>query len=461
MFVAGSIPVKFTSGSNLPFNSRVATTKGFSDMAHDKDQPSAAAHLDADAQAGVAGYAWIVLAACFLITTLTYAGSYSFGLFFKPLRNEFGWSSAATSGVFSLFMFCYCLFGIFTGWAVDRLGPRVTVIAGGICLGFGFFLSGTVHKLWQIYLTYGVLAGAGMSSVYGPVMTTASRWFRSKQGLALGIVSSGIGLGTFVGPPIFGRIIPACGWRFSYIAGGIGIGSIMVLLGTLLKKDPVHAAELDSSRGEVTFGEHRKERSSPDDWSAREIICTKPFWLYATVYVMVGFGLQMMLGHLVPYMQERYGLLSSAAAAIFSVVGIASAMGRLIMGGASDYLGSRKSLALSLLTEGVAVVLIMIAAQPWMLYPFGILLGFGYGGHAPQFPALVRQLFGIKRLGRNLGLQQIFYGAGALIGPFTAGWLFDRTGNYTPPFAIAAVALILAAWVSLSLKRPAEWDADR
>jgi len=153
-------------------------------MTRDSGQSAVAAAAEADAGASAAGYAWIVLAVCFLITTLTYAGSYSFGLFFKPLRAEFGWSSAQTSGVFSLFMFCYCLFGVVTGLAVDRLGPRITVVAGGLCLGSGFLLSGMVHKLWQIYLSYGLLAGAGMSSVYAPVLTTASRWFRQKQGMA-------------------------------------------------------------------------------------------------------------------------------------------------------------------------------------------------------------------------------------------------------------------------------------
>ena len=111
-------------------------------MTRDSDQPAVAAVAGADREAGTSGYAWVVLAVCFLITTLTYAGSYSFGLFFNPLRAEFGWSSAQTSGVFALFMFCYCIFGIFSGWAVDRIGPRITTIAGGLCLGLGFLLRG-------------------------------------------------------------------------------------------------------------------------------------------------------------------------------------------------------------------------------------------------------------------------------------------------------------------------------
>ena len=428
-------------------------------MTRDSDQPAVAAVAGTDREAGTSGYAWVVLAVCFLITTLTYAGSYSFGLFFNPLRAEFGWSSAQTSGVFALFMFCYCIFGIFSGWAVDRIGPRITTIAGGLCLGLGFLLSGMVHELWQIYLSYGVLAGAGMSSVYGPVLTTASRWFRRRQGLALGLVSSGIGLGTFVGPPIFGHLIPAYGWRTSYLAAGICIGSIMMLLGLLLRKDPVQTAEGPEEKKDP--GEEKKGgwTSDVDEWSVREVICTKPFWLYSAVYIMVGFGLQMMLAHMVPYMQETYRLTPSAAAAVFSVIGVASATGRLIMGGVSDYLGARKSLALSVVVEGVAVGLIVLSTRQWMLYPFGVLLGFGYGGHAPQFPAIIRQLFGMKRMGRNIGLQQIFYGTGALLGPLLAGWMFDRTGSYVLPFGIAAGVLMLAGWLSLTLKRPADWDA--
>lgn len=427
-------------------------------MTRDSDQSAVPDVAGTDTTANSVGYAWVVLGACFLITILTYAGTYSFGLFFNPLRAEFGWSSAQTSGIFSLFLFCYCLFGIFTGFAVDRFGPRIITVAGGLCLGSGFVLSGMVQELWQIYLSYGLLAGAGMSSVYGPLLTTASRWFRRKQGLALGVVSSGIGLGTFIGPPIYGHLISTYGWRFSYLAGGIAIGSIMVLLSLLLRKDPVQAAERPEERRESKAERGSRRTSGVDEWSAWEVICTKPFWLFSTIFIMVGFGLQMMLAHLVPYMQEAHRLSPSAAAAVFSVIGAASAAGRLIMGGVSDYLGTRKSLALSMALEGVAVILILLSTHQWMLYLSGVLFGFGYGGHAPQFPAIIRELFGMKRMGRNLGLQQIFYGGGAFLGPLMAGWMFDRAGNYVIPFLTAAGVLMLAGWLSLMLKRPAHWD---
>jgi MFS transporter, OFA family, oxalate/formate antiporter len=137
---------------------------------------------------------------------------------------------------------------------------------------------------------------------------------------------------------------------------------------------------------------------------------------------------------------------------------VASAVGRLFMGGVSDYLGTRRSLALSVAIESVAIVLILLSTRQWMLYISGVLFGFGYGGHAPQFPAIMREIFGAKRMGRNLGLPQVFYGSGAMIGPFLAGWMFDRTGSYIVPFVTAASVLMLAACASLTLKRPAHWE---
>jgi MFS transporter, OFA family, oxalate/formate antiporter len=404
------------------------------------------------------GYAWVVLAVCFLITTLTYGGSYSFGLFFRPLRAEFGWSSAQTSGIFSLFMFCYCLFGIFSGQAVDRLGPRVTSVVGGFLLGSGFILSGMVHELWQIYLSYGLIAGAGMSCVYGPVLTTASRWFPRKQGLALGIVSSGIGIGTFIGPPVFGHIISLYGWRFAYLSGGLVIGGTMVLVGLLLSKDSLQAAERTEQEKSDAADRSINPNLRVDEWGIRQVISTKPFWIFSALYIMVGFGLQMMLAHLIPYMQESYRLSPGEAAAVFSVIGVASAVGRLLMGGISDYLGTRKSLALSVAIESASIILILLSTRQWMLYLSGILFGFGYGGHAPQFPAIMREIFGAKRMGRNLGLPQVFYGTGALIGPFLAGFLYDRTGTYVAPFVIASLVLMLAGCLSLNLRRPAHWE---
>lgn len=392
-------------------------------------------------------YGWVILVSSFLITSVGYGATYSFGLFFKPLRGEFGWTAAEASVIFSLYMFSYCLFGIASGWAVDRLGPRVTTVCGGLLVGSGLLLSNRVHELWHIYVTYGLLAGAGMSAFYGPLLTTASRWFPHKQGMALGVVSSGIGVGTFLGPLVFGWFISSYGWRTAYLIGGSAIGAIAITLGLLLKRDPTGAPGRPSpGPGRAASGPGQGEPTF------RRVVASRSFWLFSVIYFLVGFGLQMMIAHVVPYIQEAHRFSPSAAGAVLSTIGVASFAGRLIMGAASDYIGTRKGLAISVFLEGAAVIFILLSPHPWLLYGFGALFGFGYGGHAPQFPALIRELFGAGQLGRNIGIQQVFYGLGAFLGPFLAGCLKDATGGYQLPFALSAMTLISGALLSLALK---------
>ena len=392
-------------------------------------------------------YGWVILVSSFVITSVAYGATYSFGLFFKPLQREFGWSATEASVIYSLYIFSYCLFGIASGWAVDRFGPRVTTVCGGLLVGSGLLLSNRVHDLWHIYVTYGLLAGAGMSTFYTPLLTTASRWFPLRQGMALGIVTSGIGVGTFLGPLVLGHLVSSYGWRTAYLIGGSAIGVIAISLGLLLRREPTKTSGgAQGGRSPTASG---AEQGDPAFLS---MIASGKFWVFSVVYFLVGFGLQMMIAHVVPYIQEIYGFSPSAAGAVLSTVGVASFAGRLIMGSASDYIGTRRGLAISVVLEGAAVICILLSPHPWLLFGFSALFGFGYGGHAPQFPALIRELFGLRQLGRNIGIQQIFYGLGAFLGPFLAGCLKDATGGYRLAFALSALSFFSGAYISLSLR---------
>ena len=124
-------------------------------------------------------YGWIIVAACLVIMMTAYGVSYSFGVFFKPLQDEFGWNRAATSGIFSFYQISHNALGLLAGWAIDRYGPRVIIIVGGIAIGVGLLLTSWVNALWQLYLIYGLLIGLGISAAWSPVLTTVSRWFTS------------------------------------------------------------------------------------------------------------------------------------------------------------------------------------------------------------------------------------------------------------------------------------------
>ncbi len=142
---------------------------------------------------------------------------YSFGVFFKPLQDEFGWNRAMTSGAFSICTLTMMVFGTFSGWICDRFGPRVIIVGGSILVGLGLFLSSKIGTLWQLYLFYGVIFAFGLSTATSPLSSTISRWFIKRRGLALGVAAAGVGMGTLVISPLANHLIATFSWQTSYL----------------------------------------------------------------------------------------------------------------------------------------------------------------------------------------------------------------------------------------------------
>jgi MFS transporter, OFA family, oxalate/formate antiporter len=399
-------------------------------------------------------HSWTVVIASFFVSVMAYGGSYCFGVFLKPLREVFGWTTAATSGAFSLLMFSYCALGIFSGLAVDRFGPRTTVSIGGFLMGLGFLLTSRMTTLWHIYATYGLLIGPGLSTAYSPLLTTISRWFARWRGLALGIVTAGGGVGSFILPPCISYLISKHGWRLSYFVLGSVVGVTLITAAFFLKKAPSHTGR--AMEREYRSGKIRGDPIISDaaGLSLRTVFGTRSFWLLCLMNLMVGFGLQMVIVHVVPYAQEGLRFSPMISAIVLSTLGAGSILGKLTMGAASDRIGPQKALAIATTIEGVMIIGIMNSSRVWMLYLFTGVFGFGYGGHVPQFPGLVSRLFGLRRMGTILGTQSILYGVGGAIGPFLAGHLFDRTGSYMNAFALGSMAMFLTAASTFFLKRP-------
>jgi MFS family permease len=404
-------------------------------------------------------YGWVVVIASFFVASMAYGGTYSFGVFLKPLREDFGWTTATTSGAFSLLLLSYSSLGILSGWGVDRFGPRMTIGFGGLFIGLGLLLTSQINTPWQIYMTYGLLIGPGLSTAYSPLLTTISRWFTKWRGLALGIVTAGTGVGNLIIPPFASHLISIYGWRLSYIILGTIVGSVMITATLFLGKDPlkikmVSNVEMEGKDNRMRGLRQNKIISEAKDFSFRRAIHTKTFWQLCLMNLMVGFGLQMMMVHVVSYVQE--GLKSSpmVAATVLSTIGAFSIAGRLIMGVASVRIGAKRALAISTFLEGAMIIGMMSSSNMWVLYLFASIFGFGYGGHVPQFPALTGDFFGLYRMGTILGAGSIFYGMGGAFSTFLAGRIFDITGSYTNAFSLGVLAMFLTAASTFFLRRP-------
>jgi len=390
-------------------------------------------------------YGYIVVAVAFLIMMIMWGTSYSFGVFFKPLLAEFGWTRAMTSGAYSLCMLLTGLLSIGTGRLTDRFGPRVVVTGCGLFLGLGCLLVSQVSALWQLYLFYGVMIGAGLSGAVVPMVTTVARWFVKRRGMMTGITISGLGMGTLVMPPITNWLISTYGWRTSYIIIGITALVLVTSAAQFMKRDPAQIGQLPYGGNEVKKDDLNLAAA---DFSLRQAMQTRQLWLLCTMLFFFGASLQIIMVHIVPHATDLE-ISAASAAIILAIIGGLSTGGRVTMGITGDRIGNKLAFIMSFGLISAALFWLLAAKGLWMLYLFAVIFGFGYGGIAVLVSPIVAEQFGLNSLGIILGVVIFSCAIGETIGPVVAGHIFDTTGSYNLAFLIcAAVSFISLILVS-------------
>ena len=406
-------------------------------------------------------YGWIIVAVFLAVSTVMYGTRYSFGVFFKSLESEFGLSRTATSAVFSAYMFQGFVFAILAGWALDKYGPRIVILVMGVFTGFSLLLTSQTSSFWQLFITYSLLLSMGTGAVYSVTMATVSRWFDKKRGLALGIVGSGIGLGTFVMAPFATYLISSIGWRMAYIIIGLIAWLIVIPLSRLLRKDPYEIGALPdgakASSGETGINEPRKEDSLElTGLSLPQALRNMNFWFFGSIWLLVAFCYLLVLTHIVPHATDM-GMSPIEAAAILSLIGGSNIVGRVLMGRVSDRIG-RKVIAISCaLLEAGAMMGLIWSQDLWMLYIFGIVSGFSFGGLDPPVTALIGDTFGLRNIGVIMGVLMFGWAVGAAIGPVVGGLVFDVSNSYFMAFLIGAIAMLAVALLVALIR----WERER
>jgi MFS family permease len=388
-------------------------------------------------------YGYIIVAAGFLIMTIMWGTYYSFGIFFEPVLKEFGWTRAATSGAFSLSLVLTGFFAIVMGRLNDRFGPRKVITACALLLGAGYILMSQISALWELYLFYGLILGIGLGGAFVPVASTISRWFIRRRSLMTGITASGIGVGTFLMPPIANWLISSYGWRTSYIIIGAVAAVLIIIAAQFLRRDP-------EKMGLKPYGENEVGQENSGlrvaGFSMHEAISTRQYWICTVALFCAWFSICIIIAHIVIH---AIGLEISPASAAntLAILGVGGILGRIIMGGAGDRIGNRAAIITSFVLMTLALLWLLIAKEAWMLYLFSILFGFAYGAVSTLESPMIAELFGLGSHGLIFGVIFFSDSVGGAIGVVLAGRIFDIIGSYQPAF-LTCVALSL---VSISL----------
>ena len=162
-------------------------------------------------------YGWVILAACFMVTTVASGTMMGFGVFITPMAEDMGWSHSALS-------FAYSLSAIVTGIGVLIVGSflhthsiRLIFFLSTIVHCFGIYMTSTATTIEGFYFWYGFVASAGRSAFFLSTTTLITRWFEKRRGLVMGIMMSGNGVGPFIFSPVITWMIFTWNWQTAYM----------------------------------------------------------------------------------------------------------------------------------------------------------------------------------------------------------------------------------------------------
>jgi sugar phosphate permease len=365
---------------------------------------------------------------------------YGLPFFYDFWVEEFGWSrTIVTSGnaVGKLFL---CLFSFLTGWIIDRYGPRRVMLIGILLGGIALVGLSKMTSLWLFYLFYFINALAYIAGGPLPNQVQISRWFDSSRGKAMGVAYIGIGVGGMLVPHIANRLNHSYGWQNSLMI----LGFLMVLVAF-----PMIWVTKDKA------AERKKERNADSDRTPlKKILKQRNVYLLiigsmCSIAAVSGTSQNLKL-----FFSLDLGFSQGQSATIISMVLASSIIGRLLMGWLADKWSKKYVMILIFSLVSVSIPLLYAAKVPGMIYVFAFLFGVALGGDYMIIPLMAADLFGVKLLGRIMGIVITADVIGEALAPMLVGWLRDRGGSYTGGFtALILLAIIGVTAISLIPKK--------
>jgi MFS family permease len=406
-------------------------------------------------------YGWYLVATCVFLAFLTNGARNSFGIFVLPMSEEFQWNRGTISLAAALGFLLNGLAQPIVGGVLDRHGGRVVILSSLLVLGVAtVLLSLTFHILFLIvvfgFLSSVALAGTSLTNT-GALL---SRWFRRRRATVVGLNAAGLSLGGLLLVPFGMYLLQATNWRITWVVLGALVLLLAVPLGFLfLKDDPAQMGlypDGDPAPPNTDASGRPTRTGGPldtDRW--RESFRSLPIWQMTLAYFACGYTTAVLSVHFVPYAIEQQ-VSPSMASLIFGFMMALNLVGSIAAGVLSDRFSRKNLLALVYLLRGSAYVLLLVtqvfAPGALPLWIFAALAGFSWIATAPLTTALTADVYGLRALGTISGISFMVHAIGSALSIWLAGVLYDLTGSYTLPFALAGALLFPAALAAFTIR---------
>jgi MFS transporter, OFA family, oxalate/formate antiporter len=410
---------------------------------------------------GLLSNRWVIL--FFSVLSMVAVANFQYGwtLFVPPLQKHLHAEQATIQVTFTLFVLLETWLVPFEGWLVDKFGPRLLVIMGGICAGLGWIGAGRAETPTQLYLTYAV-AGVGAGVVYGTAIGSALKWFPDHRGLAAGLTAAGFGAGSaFTVAPI-ANLIDRAGYQTAFIQWGLIQGAVVVIAALFLKAPPQGwlPQAWKQAGAEVV-----KQRQSTVEFNSWQMASTPQFWVMYALMTLVATGGLMATAQLNPMAVDfkvdkipvNFLFITLPALQFaLSADRVLNGICRPIWGWISDHIGRERTMAVAFSLEAAAIfLLVRFAHDPKLFVVFSAFTFFGWGEIYSLMPAICGDFFGRKHATQNYGFLYTAKGTASVLVPLgsalAAGKAFDFRADIL--LAIGGALAVFAHFVGPTLLR--------
>src|SRR4051794_16572876 len=397
-------------------------------------------------------FRWLQLAFGIVCMVMIANLQYGWTLFVLPIDAKYHWGRAAIQVAFSIFVLTETWLVPVEGWFVDRFGPKIVVLVGGVLVGVAWTLNSIADSLTLLYIA-AAIGGIGAGAVYGTCIGNALKWFPVRRGLCAGLTAAGFGAGSALTIIPIQQTIASLGYEVAFLYFGLGQGIVIVLVSLLLRAP--HPGEV-SAVGTKLFQTVR-------DYTPWEMVRSPVFWVMYAMFVLVGAGGLMATAQLAPIARDfqidkvpvsLIGITLPALTFALTIDRVLNGLTRPFFGWVSDHIGRENTMFIAFALEAAGIwALSAFGHDPVMFVILSGLVFFAWGEIYSLFPSTCTDVYGVKYATTNAGLLYTAKGTASLLVPL-GNILAQATGGWHSVFIAAAVMNLAAALAAPFVLRP-------
>ena len=388
-------------------------------------------------------YRWVIVAAGGLLGCVAIGAMFSLPVLLQPIARDTGWSVTGVSSAMTIGFLAMALTSMIWGTLSDRLGPLPVVLTGSVVIAASLALASLATSLVAFQFTFGVMVGGATAAIFAPMMATVTGWFDTHRGLAVSLVSAGMGMAPMTMAPLVAWLVSDHDWRTTLQILALVVAGIMIPVAFLVRRPPALEAQ-PSSPSDGTVPEREMSLGEALRSPQFVVLLLTNFFCCATHSGPII--------HTVSY-AVSCGIPMIAAVTIYSVEGLAGMGGRIAFGLLGDRLGAKRVLVAGLFAQAFGALGYVFVRELAGFYAVAALFGFIYAGTMPLYSVLIRENFPLRMLGTVIGGTAMAGSLGMATGPMAGGLIYDTFASYAWLY-IGSWAVGLGAFVIALTFRP-------